>query len=290
MVCKYRQYLRELSNPHADHVLRDVAVHAALRDTGTLPSPLSLCGTKTFLFSHQDVPIAPYHREKGGSFAQVEGDTGPRLSLLEEFLLCSEDQHIDNLFAAFPVDILLRMRRLSSSMMYAVEAYMERKWSLKSFVAHWFPGDRTAVLSFLKVIGACDGVISGPAAETFLARRPWRDDVLHVYVPLHGLLPLGRCLRMRGYRFAPNAEQPIFFDVAALAYPSYIGTDIISRNRRPALRDRFVFRSVDNGNHGPSRGEVIEIIVTREHPVEYLVNGGAYSSMCRNLPHASVVL
>ncbi|KAI1786566.1 hypothetical protein LXA43DRAFT_1064998 [Ganoderma leucocontextum] len=136
------------------------------------------------------------------------------LSQFERLLLGEHTKTIDNICFCWTPDVLLKIRRLSTSTFYAVEAYFCHQWNVNRHLRRWFYD----VPHFLRHLGDCDGMVAGSEAMTFFDRRRFLGQDLDIYVPLHGILPMGRFLKTQGYVFQPSSEKHLWFDAAAMVF------------------------------------------------------------------------
>lgn len=200
------------------------------------------------------------------------------MSLLELYLLGSPEEYIDDFLARISPDIILNMRCLSSSMLYAIEAYMHRQWNIVNTMGRWFRNVRT----FLKTLKRCDGIVSGSEAMRFFGRHEFVDSTLDLYVPIHGLLPMGRFLRKQGYKFQAHSGQHPFFDAAVIAHSAFVS------NRESQKPDDFnplvtLYNFVLPLDHATSRRSLrVQLVSVLSDPVEFLISNSSTSeSSCR---------
>ncbi|KAI9065718.1 hypothetical protein FKP32DRAFT_1674545 [Trametes sanguinea] len=197
-----------------------------------------------------------------------------RLSAFEIFLLGSDTVHVDAFFAGWTPDLILWLRPLSSSMRLAVQAYCTRQWNVDTFLSRWFRFPS----GFLKTLEQCGGLISGSEAQQFFGRRAYRGRDLDIYVPLHGLLPMGRWLREEGFAFHASAEKHPLFDVAAMMFTSHIGVNTSSPPsflppRRTTTFSAFNFVRTPHPNRPVLlSGSHVQLIAVTYNPVEFIIN------------------
>ena len=157
-------------------------------------------------------------------------------------------------------------------MFYAVEAYTSRQWNIRETIHRWFWN----VKPFLKLLDAHNGIVSGSEAVQFFARRKWPCTDMNIYVPLHGLLPIGRYIQRQDFFFTPSNDKHPFFDAAALSYTSYMSSPDSPLHRRsthPGPHAYTAFGFARPPNFSAARpGRRIQIIVVHGNPVEYIIN------------------
>ncbi len=141
------------------------------------------------------------------------------VATFEFFLLSTDASILDAIFGFLPPDELVLLRRVSRRTAAAVDYYMTRAWNVSTFLAPWF--HHPFISDFLEQIDQWNAVVSGSAALRFLDRSPpLPGSDLDIYVPLSGLLELGRWIQQHGYVYVPRGAGPLFyFDVAALTLP-----------------------------------------------------------------------
>ncbi|RDX42572.1 hypothetical protein OH76DRAFT_1300416, partial [Lentinus brumalis] len=190
------------------------------------------------------------------------------MSILEVYLLGSREEYIDDFFTRIPPDVILRMRCLSSSVLYAVEAYMYRHWNVSGTLSRWFYNVRT----FLIALEACDAIVSGGAAVAFFARQDYPDADLEIYIPIHGLLPMGRFLRRQGYAYQAAPGQHPFFDAAVLSHTAYITTHDPRRRNDPHYNPyTCTYHFVLPLDPEFREGKHIRLVSVLTDPVEYML-------------------
>ncbi|OSD06153.1 hypothetical protein PYCCODRAFT_1464821 [Trametes coccinea BRFM310] len=213
------------------------------------------------------------------------------LSTFEVFLLGSEFAHIDVFFAGWSPDLILCLRSLSSSMRLAIEAYCARQWSVETFFSRWF----RFVPSFLKALEQCGGLVSGSEAQQFFARQEFRGRDLDIYVPLHGLLSMGRWLKAQGFGYHASAEKHPLFDVAAMMFTSHIGSTVNGPPSFPPTRRTRTFtafnfvRASDPDQPAHLRGRHIQLIAVTCNPVEFIVNNFHSTAVMNYMTHKCAV-
>ncbi|EIW63230.1 uncharacterized protein TRAVEDRAFT_17657 [Trametes versicolor FP-101664 SS1] len=193
-----------------------------------------------------------------------------KLSVFELFLLSAPTKAVDAFFARWTPDLVVRLRQLSSSMLLATEAYSSRRWNARTFLSHWFEEPS----EFLITLEDCDGVISGSEAQQFFGRCEFRGHDLDIYVPLHGLLDMGRYLKLAGFAYQPTTNRHPLFDVAALMFSSHVGQVPASLRHggphKPAAFGAFNFVRFP-GVLGP-QGRHIQIIAVSDDPIHFIIN------------------
>ncbi|KAI9069262.1 hypothetical protein FKP32DRAFT_1543823, partial [Trametes sanguinea] len=197
----------------------------------------------------------------------------PRLAAIEMFLLGSEASVIEAFFAGWTPDLILRLRPLSSSMRLAIEAYCARQWDIDMFLARWFE----FVPGFLKVLDQCDGVVSGSEAQQFFGRQAFRGRDLDIYVPLHGLMQMGRWLKEQGFVYHATADKHPLFDVAAVMFTSHVGIGAASISSGALMKlPPFAPFNFARAHHStlPAwlTGMHVQLIAVPCNPVEFIVN------------------
>lgn len=201
------------------------------------------------------------------------------MSLLELYLLGSPEDYIDDFLALIPPHIILQMRCLSSSMLYAIEAYMHRHWNISNTLGSWFRNVRV----FLRILNGCDGIVSGAEALRFFGRHDVIESTLDLYIPIHGVLPMGRFLRRQGYKYQAHSGQHPFFDAAVLAYTAFI------TNRQAKKPNDFnplvtVYNFILPSNSDTSRRSLrIQLVAVLSDPVEFLISNASTSKSAGRL-------
>lgn len=243
-------------------------------------SECAFAGVLHTLTYSEDVAVGP--ARVSSTLVRPEPDESVKtsMSMLELYLLGSREEYVDDFLARIPPDVILRMRSLSSSLLYAVEAYTQRQWNVADTLGQWF----YSVPAFLGALKDCDAIVSGAAAVAFFARREYPDAELEIYIPLHGLLPMGRYLRHQGYAYQAATGQHPFFDAAVLSHTAYISTHDPRRRNDPHYNPytssyRFVlpldpaFRS----------GKQVRLVSVLTDPVEYMLRNSKSSMLQYNL-------
>ncbi|KAI9062917.1 hypothetical protein FKP32DRAFT_1548829, partial [Trametes sanguinea] len=196
--------------------------------------------------------------------------TLPLLSTFELFLLSAHAHTIDAFFATWSPDLVLRLRQLSSSMRLAVEAYSTRCWDIDAFFGRWFVYSSR----FLQVLDECGGIVSGSEAQQFFGRQSFRGRDLDIYVPLHGLLPMGRWLKDQGYKYHATADKHPLFDVAAMMASSHVGVGTPSAQWQPKSPPFSTFNFARNRHDTLPEwmnGLHVQLIVVSGSPIDFIV-------------------
>ena len=205
-------------------------------------------------------------------------------SAFELFLLGSSEDVVDAFFKRWPPDVILRLRCLNSSIYLAVEAYIMRAWSINDALSPWFFEPQ----KFLRTLEQCDGIVSGSAALLFLGRDNFVPSDLDIYVPLHGLLAMGRYLKAESFRYQSTGGVHPLFDVAALSLSSAMERHPSRLSRRrgfpTSLIATFNFYRPDSGFPVPGReGTHVQVSVTCQDPVNFVIES-FHSSECQLHP------
>ncbi|KAI1789224.1 hypothetical protein LXA43DRAFT_893230 [Ganoderma leucocontextum] len=254
------------------------------------------CGTQRFGPSCATgfVSICPWPPRCQGVYAggirpantqHVRGVSQTLLSPFEQLLLGEHPRTVDNICFCWTPDVLMKIRRLSTSTFYAVEAYFCRQWNVNIHLRRWF-GD---VPHFLRQLGDCDGLVAGSEALTFFDRRRFLGNDLDVYLPPHGVLPMGRYLKTYGYVFQPSSGEHLWFDAAAMLFltsqhgirvPQYTGTNAKSASNKqhtPKHNPGYGFSTFDFIR--PSRADLpatygthVQLIGVNCDPMEFIIN------------------
>ena len=201
-----------------------------------------------------------------------------RKSHFELFLLGSPEAVVDAFFKCWSPDLILRLRRLSSSAYLAVEAYILRAWSIHDTLTPWFFEPQ----KFLKILDRCEGIVSGSAALLFLGREEFTPSDLDVYVPLHGLLQMGRFLKGESFRYQATGGMHPLFDVAAIGLSSAMERDRSSCRRRSATSPAATFnfyRPASGLSVRGKEGTHVQVSVTYQDPVMFIIES-FHSSKC----------
>ena len=202
-----------------------------------------------------------------------------RLSIMERFLLCSSNDIVDAFFARWPVDLVFRIRSLSTTVFCVVEAYRFRTWNPIPLLMPFFRDVR----GFLVVLDKCDGIVSGSQVVRFLQRHgfPDRDSDLDIFLPRHGLLQMGRWLKRHGYVYQASGRKHVLFDVEAIRSASVAfgvhpdGTDAYPST--PGSTHFATYHFIRKArNYTPNGAELqrylIQLVVVDVHPVQYIIN------------------
>ncbi|KAI0661154.1 hypothetical protein C8Q70DRAFT_911313 [Cubamyces menziesii] len=229
------------------------------------------------LVLHDDCLGCRYPHALQSSCTMGDLVSNPSLSAFEHFLLTSEGHLIKVFFSFWTPDLILHLRRLSSAMYLGIEAYCAHVWDADAFLSRWF----AFVPTFLRVLDLCEGVVSGSEAQQFLGRREFRGKDLDIYVPLHGLLPMGRWLKNNGFVYQPTSDKHPLFDVAAFTLASAVG----HRAAGAPLSPVPPYRSPTSGIFDFTRprhssqalptwldGTHIQVMAVPCNPVEFIVN------------------
>ncbi len=201
----------------------------------------------------------------------------------ERFLLGSPDEAVDAFLRSWSPDLILRLRVLNSSFFFAVEVYAARDWSIRSALRPWFPNGEV----FMRLLEQCGGVISGSVAVQFLGREAFTPSNLDVYVPLRGLLRLGRYLEEENFEFQAAEDVHELFDVAALGLSSAVAKGGSLRAGLPsspsggALATFTFYRPSSPGLRAYGvHATHVEVVVTAElDPVQFILTN-SHSSKC----------
>ncbi|KAI0689529.1 hypothetical protein C8T65DRAFT_746138 [Cerioporus squamosus] len=192
------------------------------------------------------------------------------LSVFEEFLLGAPEQHVDAFLAGFSPDAIMGFRNLSSSMLRAIDAYMTRKWSIAHTLRWWIWN----IKEFLAVLDECDGIVSGSAAQHFFGREEYEAKDLDIYLPFHGLLPMGRFLQREGFKFQPGLNHHPFFDAAVMALTAFIGRTL-SKATSDLSGHTYAFKAFNfalpQHSHPGKRGRRVQLIAVQGDPVEFMI-------------------
>lgn len=193
-------------------------------------------------------------------------------SSFELFLLGSPHHVVDTFFRSWSPDLILRLKPLNSSMYFAVEAYMFRAWSIHEALSPWFFEPE----KFLRTLHECDGIVSGSAALLFLGREGFTPSDLDIYVPLHGLLNMGRFLKAESFRYQATGPMHPLFDVAALSLSSAMGKYVSgpSQRRRSPIAPFTTFNFYRPGSGLPLEGREgthVQVSVTYQDPIMFMI-------------------
>lgn len=94
-----------------------------------------------------------------------------------------------------------------------LKGYAEDVWNIDRVFTPWFPDN----VGFRHMLRQTEAIISGSTALRFFAPKIFRHSHdLDIYVPLKGLLVLGRWLGKAGYVFQSGVGQAVPFDCTAL--------------------------------------------------------------------------
>lgn len=194
------------------------------------------------------------------------------LSPCELFLLGAPGKAVDAFLSGLPPDMIMRLRVLSSSMFYAIEAYCDRAWNIKTFLGRWF----YHVPSFLNVLESSEGIISGTEANQFFDRCRFRGSSLDIYVPWHGVLELGRWLKTRGFSFQSSIQQHILFDAAVIMASGFVGPESagvpsIFPHKRPSYSTFRFVRPRPQVVYNEVTGISVQLFAVHGNPVEFML-------------------
>ncbi|PIL33118.1 hypothetical protein GSI_04567 [Ganoderma sinense ZZ0214-1] len=213
----------------------------------------------------------------------VPGMAYTQLSPLELLLLGHDAKTVDFFFSSWTPDLIMKLRSLSSSLFFAVEAYASRKWNINTHLRRWFHD----VPDFLRKLTACDAVVSGSEAVSFFDRHSFHGHDLDIYVPLHGLLPLGRYLKFYGFAYQATSRSHPLFDAAAMMLPSSLRYPLPpsaqsithgqrSEGRHASRQDATytfaTFNFVRSVGRNSVRGHHVQLIAVSCDPIEYIIN------------------
>ncbi|KAI0683362.1 hypothetical protein C8T65DRAFT_595192, partial [Cerioporus squamosus] len=198
------------------------------------------------------------------------------LSVLEEYLLGAPEESVDRVLEHMDPATIMRLRCLSSSLLRAVDAYATRKWNIVDSLGRWFWNIR----AFLRMLDACDAIVSSSQAQQYFGRQQYSASDLDIFIPLHGLLPMGRFLRRQNYLYQPKDKVHPFFDAAALSYTSFVGhrSSSDSSSASSSQEHGYAFRAfnfvmpADVFDNKKNPGKRIQLIAVRGNPVEYIIN------------------
>ncbi|KAL7281164.1 hypothetical protein ACG7TL_004472 [Trametes sanguinea] len=278
LIAAHRSMLPFLQSFGVNHTLavdRDTSLEDLTRSISALGQDREAldtlsCGDALW---HRHGPYGTWELTTHFNFSSRSTAPSSRLSAIELFLLGSEASIVETFFAHWTPDVIFRLRQLSSSMRLATEAYCARRWDVNAFLGRWFH----FVPTFLKVLDDCGGVVSGSEAQQFFDRESYRGRDLDVYVPLHGLLRMGRWIKEQGFLYHATADRHPLFDVAAVMFTSYVGVGAISLPSqfptKPSTFAAFNFaRPLHHSMPEWLKGMHIQLIAVPCNPVEFIVN------------------
>lgn len=194
----------------------------------------------------------------------------------ERFLLGSTEAIVDKFFSTWMADSILRLRRLNSNFLLAVEAYTTRVWSVDQTFDRWF----LDIDAFLDVLDECEGIIAGSEGQQHFARHEFRGKDLDIYVPCHGLLKMGRYLKQHGFHYQSSGGKHVLFDAAAVLFSAATMRDRDLAGREvfgspsPNTYSAFNFyRNTDNNIYRmlSMDGYRIQVIAVHGNPVQFLL-------------------
>ena len=196
----------------------------------------------------------------------------PFFSVFEQYLLTVPTEYLDDFFRHWTPDQILKLRSLSSAVFYAVEAYIAYAWDPEKLLRRCFYDVR----AFRRELDACRAIISGSEALGFFSRREFLGNDLDIYVPLHGLVRLGRYLDRIGYTYQRSGGKAEDFDLAAITFTS---RRVSSEETTLAIRalDSYTFSafnfaappSTRDPDATPAR---VQLIAVRGDPIELIIN------------------
>ncbi|KAI9058546.1 hypothetical protein FKP32DRAFT_1581879 [Trametes sanguinea] len=197
------------------------------------------------------------------------------ISAFELFLLGAPEELVDHFFQHWPVNLIVRLRQLNTSIFLGVESYISRAWDIEKSLNRWF----FRIPSFLATLDVCEGIVSGSEAQQHLDRHRCSGRDLDIYVPCHGLLRMGQWLRSEGYVFQPSGGKHILFDAAAVMFSASMssGRDFglrdVSGNPHPNSFSTFNFFRPQNETLRMlgMDGIRIQLIGVRGDPVQFLL-------------------
>ena len=155
----------------------------------------------------------------------------------------------------------------------AIEAYISRQWNILDTLSWWFWN----VGIFLRTLQVCDGVISGSEAQQFFGRKAFRGKDLDIYLPPHGLLPMGCFLKEQGFMYCAAYNKHPLFDAAVLSHSTFITQAAInsSSTGRPGAHS-YGFTAYDlvrpKSLFPHKKGRRVQIIAVTGDPVEFIIN------------------
>ena len=143
-----------------------------------------------------------------------------------------------------------------------------------------------------EVLEETGGIISGSAALLFLGREGFIPSDLDIYVPLHGLLHMGRYLKGESFRYQATGNMHPLFDVAAISLSSVTAkhTSRTSQRRRSSMSPFVTFNFYRPASGLPLQGlegTHVQVSVTYEDPVLFMIES-FHSS--KSLGHRYVVV
>ncbi len=217
------------------------------------------------------------------------------LSPFEQLLLGQGPETVDDICFRWTPDVLMKIRRLSSATFYAIEAYFCRQWNVQNHLRRWV----TNVPDFLSQLNTCNGLISGSEALSFFDRRRFVGHDLDIYLPVHGLLPMGRFLTAYGYAYQPSSTAHLLFDAAAVLFSASQngmgGGRADGRSGRRATRpdhksqhdpgygfSTFNFVRPIPPNFPPTYGCHVQLIGVACDPMEFIINNFHSSKWSRS--------
>ena len=202
-------------------------------------------------------------------------------SPFERFLLSSSNDLLNAFFAVWPVDLIFRIRRLSTVVFCAIEAYRVRTWHPIHVLQPFFSD---SFRSFLNTLDKCDGVVSGSQVVQLLQRRPFTDrgSDLDIFIPRHGLLAMGRWLKRNGYVYQASTRKHVLFDVEAIRSASialgfnHDGSDVYPTSREAPKFSTYHFirrfESPDTVFFEEAKYFLVQLVVVDTQPVQYIIN------------------
>lgn len=194
-----------------------------------------------------------------------------RKTPFERFLMGQRPEEVDQLFMRLPVNLIFRLRCLNSTFFLAVEAYCARTWDVHKVLDRWFYRPR----SFLDTLDKCEGIVTGSQALRFLDRHgTYVPRDLDIYVPLHGLLPMGRWLKSEGFFYQESAGKHALFDAAAVMCTAGMTSTTMAPSHRARTFATFnFFRTADDTlDFLDMSGRRVQLVAIKGSPVEFMIN------------------
>ncbi|KAH9854424.1 hypothetical protein C2E23DRAFT_726875 [Lenzites betulinus] len=197
------------------------------------------------------------------------------LSVFELFLLSSDDSELDAFFARLSPNIIMRIRRLSSSSLHAVDAYCNRRWDIDVLLGRWFRQPS----GFLYMLDACHAVVSGSEVLRFFGRHSYVGYELDIYAPWSGVLEMGRWLKGHGYVYQASADKHPLFDVAVMMASSFCGSTpsslVLSTGQKRPPYTAFSFvcpHKTALPTQHRLMGSRIQLIAVRASPERFIID------------------
>ncbi|KAJ7603539.1 hypothetical protein DFH06DRAFT_1151811 [Mycena polygramma] len=127
-----------------------------------------------------------------------------RLSILEATLISAPDALLLRAMSFWTLADIITCDTLSVTFHNIVRYYKSLVWDPDIFFRSWF---MDSPQNFRQMLAHCGGTVSGSQITQFFDRTRYRDSDLDIFIRIGGLQPMGRWLKLQGYRYASASSE-----------------------------------------------------------------------------------